>query len=83
MRFNSNEAIKQGIINNLGVALLSIYVVQEELKEGRLMVLDVVDFPLKENWYLVHHEKKQLSPIVKLFKEFALEEGRNLTRIFA
>lgn len=78
MRFNSNEAIKQGVVNNLGIALLSRYVVQEELHDDRLTILDVKGFPLQENWCLVHYEKRHLSPIVQLFKEFALGEGRNL-----
>lgn len=78
MRFNSNEAIKQGVINNLGIALLSKYVVQEELNDGRLMILGVKGFPLQENWFLVHHAKKNLSPIANLFKEFIIKEGRGL-----
>lgn len=78
MRFNSNEAIRQGVINSLGIALLSMYVVQDDVKEGRLVVLDVKDFPLKESWNFIHHDKKHFSPIVKLFKEFVLGEGRNL-----
>ena len=78
MRFNSNEAIKQGVMHNLGIALLSMYVIQEDVKDGRLVVLDVKGFPLNESWHFLHQKNRQLSPIAKLFKEFVLKEGRDL-----
>jgi hypothetical protein len=39
------------------------------------MVLDIVDFPVMLNWYLVHRHNKRLPPVALAFKEFLIAEG--------
>lgn len=73
---NSNEAIKQGVINGLGIALLSRYEIRQELQDGRLVQLPVMGMPLEETWYLTWHRRKPLSIAGDLFLQSALGEGR-------
>ncbi len=75
MELNSNEAIKQAVIGGMGLAVLSRYAVADDAELKRLVILDVVDFPLLENWYLVYSKQKELSPVSQAFLEFVRDEG--------
>ena len=43
-----------------------------------LVILDVEDFPIMRHWYLVHLKDKRLPPMAESFKEYVLEEGRDV-----
>lgn len=75
MELGSNEAIKHALVGNLGVAILSLHALSLEGADGPLDVLDVQDFPIQRNWYLVHAKDKELSVIAKTFLEFAQSRG--------
>ncbi|MDB1123166.1 LysR substrate-binding domain-containing protein [Vibrio algarum] len=69
---NTTEAIINATSANLGLACLSQLSVQSALKDGRVVCLD---FPLttkRDYWLIIHNEKYQ-SPLVKKFVEFCLE----------
>ena len=73
----SNEAIKQSVEAGLGLAVVSAHTVGLELDAGRLVILDVESFPIRRQWYLVHHSGKRLSLAAQAFREIALEEARS------
>lgn len=50
---DSNETIKQAILAGLGIGLLSLHTVHEELKLGRLTQLKGPQLPIVRYWYLV------------------------------
>jgi DNA-binding transcriptional LysR family regulator len=79
MALGSNEAIKQAVIGELGISLLSIYALTHEISTGELVVLDVEGFPIKDQWYLCYPEGKQLSIVARVFLDYMLREGRELT----
>jgi DNA-binding transcriptional LysR family regulator len=72
------EALKQGVQAGLGLALMSRDAVQMELNVGKLVELNVRDFPIPRHWYLVHREGKRLSGPARAFKDFILSEASNL-----
>lgn len=78
MEMNENEAIKQAVQAGMGLGVVSIHTLELELETNRLVILDVVDFPIMRHWYLVHRKDKRLSPITQAFKDFVLNEGRSL-----
>lgn len=71
MELGSNEAIKHAVVGGLGVAVLSLHTMVLEGADGPLDVLDVESFPIERIWYLAHRREKELSPIAKIFLEFA------------
>src|SRR5690606_33085767 len=75
MEIRSTETIKQAVIAGMGLAFLSAHTISLELQAGSLAVLDVEDFPVMLNWYVVHRKHKRLPPVAQAFKEFLLEEG--------
>ncbi len=78
MELGSSEAVKQGVMAGLGVAILSLHSVQLELEAGKLAVLDMQGFPLKRRWYAVHLKGRSLSLVSRTFLEYILEESRHL-----
>jgi DNA-binding transcriptional LysR family regulator len=78
MEIKSTETIKQAVIAGMGVSFLSAHTVSLELKAGSLIVLDVRDFPLMLNWYVVHRKSKQLPPVAEAFKNFLMSDGKAL-----
>jgi len=67
MELGSNEAIKQTVAGRLGVSILSKSAVRAELASGEIVLLDVQGLPLQRRWYLVHPEKKRLTPAASAF----------------
>lgn len=78
MEVDSNETIKQAVIANLGLALLSLHTVELELRARLLVVLDVVGTPLMRSWHLVSLRAAGLSPAADAFRQFVLDRGRRL-----
>ena len=78
MLLGSSETIKQAVMADLGISALSRHSVILELATNTLVELDIESFPLVRNWCLVHHEKKQLSPIAQAFINFALSPEENV-----
>ncbi|HIE54834.1 MAG TPA: LysR family transcriptional regulator [Chromatiaceae bacterium] len=76
MELGSAEAIKQGVMAGLGVAIISLHALQLEISTQKLVILDVEGFPIKRRWYAVHHQDKTLSITARTFLDFILETGR-------
>jgi DNA-binding transcriptional LysR family regulator len=79
LSLGSNEAIKQAVIGELGISMLSIYSLVHEINSGELVVLDIEGFPTNDKWYLCYPEGKQLSVVAQVFSDYMLSEGRELT----
>ncbi|MBI4294108.1 MAG: LysR family transcriptional regulator [Betaproteobacteria bacterium] len=75
MEVASNESIKQAVMAEMGIALLSLHTVGLELATGRLVTLDVEGLPILRNWYVIHLAQKRLSPIALALKEFLREQA--------
>jgi len=76
-----NDAIKQAVEAGLGLGVVSIHTVELELETGRLAVLNVEDFPIMRNWYILQRKGKRLSPAAESFKSFVLEQAHRFIRL--
>lgn len=63
----SIEAIKKSIMNNLGIACLPHFVVEEELKKGEITELNIKGFQRTITMISAHHCNKWISPAMELF----------------
>ncbi len=72
MEMSSNDAIKQAVQAELGLGILSLQTLEQELVLKRLAVLKVEGFPIMRHWYVVHRNDKRLSPLAQAFKAFVL-----------
>ncbi|HFE39626.1 MAG TPA: LysR family transcriptional regulator [Gammaproteobacteria bacterium] len=75
MEMTSNEAIKQAVQAGLGLGIVSIHTLNLELETGRIVLLDVQNFPILRHWYVVYKHGKRLSAIADAFRTFVLQEG--------
>ncbi|WP_428383149.1 LysR substrate-binding domain-containing protein [Nevskia ramosa] len=75
MEMRSNETIKQAVIANMGLTILSQHTLVLELQAGQLKLLDVVGMPLKRAWHVVSLGAMSLSPAAEAFRYFVLERG--------
>ena len=82
MEIKSTETIKQAVIAGMGVSFLSAHTVSQELHSGSLIVLDVKNFPLMLDWYVVHRANKALPPVAVAFKDFLMRDGAALIERF-
>lgn len=73
MELGSGEAIKQAVMANMGISLVSKMSIEQELKLKKLCILDIVEFPSKHTWYAVHLKQKHLTSIAKAFLAFVTD----------
>ena len=67
LELGSNEAVKEAVAGNLGIAILSRHTLSGNLKHNGVAELNVQGFPIQSNWFIVYPKAKQLSPIAKVF----------------
>ena len=67
LQLNSLEAIKQAVVANLRISIVSKFAAEREVAAGRLFILRLTDLELIRQINLVYHKDKKLSPIVKKF----------------
>lgn len=70
MELGSNEAIKQAIIGELGISVLSRHTLALDAPMGQLAILDVEGFPIERHWYFAYPSGKQLSIVAQTFLEY-------------
>ncbi|MDQ6953544.1 MAG: LysR family transcriptional regulator [Mariprofundaceae bacterium] len=78
MEMNRSEALKQAVMAELGLGIVSLHTIEMELTLKRLVVLDVEDFPIMRQWYIVHREGKRFAAIPEAFKDFAISQAEKL-----
>ncbi|MYL24241.1 LysR family transcriptional regulator [Halomonas alkaliantarctica] len=73
IELGTNEAVKQGVMAHLGVAVLPRMAVQLELEHGLLTELALPDFPIRRSWSVVYHAERFPTPVAELFMRFLRE----------
>jgi len=76
IEMNSNDAITQSVAEGLGLGIVSVHTVTNELKQGRLKLIDATGFPLHRSWYMVQRKGKRLSPLSERFKSYFIEQAQ-------
>lgn len=77
MVIESNEAIKYAVIADMGITILSAYVLANAKEDG-LAQLRVKGFPIMSHWHVVKRKSKKLSMIAERFLDFILNRGRDV-----
>jgi DNA-binding transcriptional LysR family regulator len=69
MELRSNEAVKQAVIAGLGISIMPIIGIKNELQNGDLQILNIEDLPIETYWNLIWLKSKNLSSVAKAFKK--------------
>jgi DNA-binding transcriptional LysR family regulator len=70
LELGSNEAIKKSVMRGLGVAVLSSYAVEKELRAGQLVALKVTDLHCDREMFVVWDQRRVLSAPARTFRFF-------------
>ncbi len=81
MEMNRTEAIKQAVMAELGLGIVSLHTLDMELTLNRLIILNVEDFPIMRQWHIVHRSGKRFAAIPEAFKNFVLQHAKDLIDI--
>ncbi len=72
IEMGSNETIKQAVIANLGIAMISMHTACEEIRNGRLVLLNAPGLPIIRHWYLLHRQDFHLPETHQTVRDFVL-----------
>jgi DNA-binding transcriptional LysR family regulator len=70
LELGSNEGIKAAVIRGVGMAVLSTYAVQKELRSGTLVALEVSDLRCDRDMFIVRDKRRVLPLPARLFLTF-------------
>lgn len=62
MELTSNEAVKQAVLAGLGISIMPVIGIRNELKDGRLKMIPFPGLPLTTTWTLIWPTGKNHSP---------------------
>jgi len=77
LEFSSIETIKKCVINGLGISLLPLYAVNNEIKDGSIKAMRLEEKFNKFSTQLIYHKNKRISLAMSKFIEIALENSLN------
>jgi DNA-binding transcriptional LysR family regulator len=67
MELTSNEAVKQSLIAGLGISIMPLIGIRNELHNGELQIIPAKGLPIKSNWSLIWLKGKKHSPVAESF----------------
>ena len=70
----SNEAVKQAVIAKLGVSIMPLIGIGNEILNKQLCIIPIKQLPLTSEWNLVWTKGKRMFPAAKAFIEFLEQE---------
>jgi DNA-binding transcriptional LysR family regulator len=78
MEISSNEGVKQAVAASLGISLVSLHTVRDEIKSGKVVILDLQGTPIIRTWHVVALNKRSSSQAAEAFRYFMLERGNEI-----
>jgi DNA-binding transcriptional LysR family regulator len=77
LEMSSIDAIKEGVIAGLGIAVVEREAIALEIASGELVVLAVQGFPIEQPTYMVHLKKRRLSRAAETFRRYLLQQVKD------
>ncbi|WP_034060671.1 LysR substrate-binding domain-containing protein [Lacinutrix jangbogonensis] len=82
LELTSNEAIKQAVVADIGVSIVSLLSIKNELQQNEIKIIPVQGLPLKSEWKLIWLKRKKLSPVANGFLEYVISEKENVYKTY-
>ncbi len=67
LELGSNEAIKEAVLGQLGLSVVSRHALHGQAAQNGVSELDVSGFPIQSQWHVVRRKGKPSSPIAQVF----------------
>ncbi|GGI57566.1 LysR family transcriptional regulator [Winogradskyella haliclonae] len=78
IELTSNEALKQALIAGLGISIMPLIGLKNELKDEELHIIPYKNLPIKTNWNLIWLTSKNLSPVASAYLEYIQSEKEKI-----
>jgi DNA-binding transcriptional LysR family regulator len=75
MELDHTETIKRAVMAGLGVAFVSRYAAEDEVRTGRLLALPVQGLKIRRHFHVIHDERRPLSASARAFTAFLDANG--------
>lgn len=72
-QLTSNEAVKQALIAGLGISIMPLIGIKNELDRGDLKIIQLKGLPITTDWQLIWLKNKPLTPVSMAFLEYVKE----------
>lgn len=79
MELDHTETIKRAVMAGLGIAFVSRYAVEDEVRSGRLRTLAVQRMNIRRHFHVIHDERRPLSASARAFTSFLEANGEEST----
>lgn len=80
MELTSNEAVKQAVMAGLGISIMPLIGIKNELKEKDLQIIPATGLPISTTWQVTWLKSKKLTPIAKAFLDHLELEKQKITQ---
>jgi len=75
---NNAEAIKNAVISNMGVSVISKMIIDNELKNGKLFHIKIDNIEFKRKFNIIYHKNKYISKPISDFWNLCLSPYSDL-----
>ena len=74
IELTSNEAVKQAVIAGLGLSIMPLIGIRNEIENGTLKIIPIKGLPIQTTWRLIWLKEKKLSPIAESYLNYLSKE---------
>lgn len=78
MEMSGNETIKQAVMADLGIALVSLHTIGNEINNNQIVILDVINTPIIRTWYIVTPNNRDATQATDAFRQFIINKGEGI-----
>jgi DNA-binding transcriptional LysR family regulator len=76
----SNEAVKQAVKANIGISIMPVIGIRNELNYGQLFSLPLEGLPIVSEWNLVWIKGKRMFPAAQAFIDYLRSEKETIIK---
>lgn len=80
LQLTSNEAVKQAVIAGLGLSIMPLIGLKNELEKETIKIIPIHKLPIVSNWRLIWLKGKKMSPVANAYLEFIKAEKERINK---
>jgi DNA-binding transcriptional LysR family regulator len=81
LQLTSNEAVKQAVIAGLGLSIMPLIGLKNELENGTIKIMPSKGLPVVTNWTLIWLKGKKMSPAASAYLDFIKREKERIKNL--
>ena len=78
LTLSSNEAVKQAVLSGLGLSVMPLIGLKNEINLGQMKIIPVKNLPIETTWSLIWLKGKRHSPAAEAYLEYLKDEKAQL-----